>query len=98
MGQTVMGSLALRPMLKPTIFYISYQLYRHATGYTHELVIRALPSSSFCQRARHRDTGSTPLATVTNLAAGKGAYATDGATDYAGDVDYIRFWRSSGRK
>jgi hypothetical protein len=93
MGQTVMASLALLPNAE-TYYLSTYptNFTGAATGYTHDLVIRALPSSTFsAKEPSTADTGSTPLATVSNIATGSGAYATDGATDYAGDVDYIRF-------
>lgn len=93
MGQTLMASLALLPSAD-TYYLSTYpnNFTGGASGYTHDLVVRALPGSAFsAKEPAAPDAGNAPLATVGSLAAGSGAYATDGATDYAGDVDYIRY-------
>jgi hypothetical protein len=93
-GNTVIASLALLPVAN------TYYLSTYSTdfsgdtsgGYDNDVLVTALPGTSFsAKEPATPDSGTMPLATLTNLAASSASYAVDGAADYAGDVDYIRY-------
>lgn len=93
LGQSVLAGLALLPTAG--MYYLATypnNFTGAATGYTHDLVVSTLTGTAFsAKEAATPDTGVLPLTTITDLAAASGAYALDGATDYAGDTDFIRY-------